>query len=516
MQKATYIVDRNYEIGEIDRRLFGSFAEHLGRTVYNGIYEPDNPEADEQGFRKDVIGAVKEAGISLVRYPGGNFVSAYDWKNGIGPVAQRPKMLDPAWQALETNRIGTDEFADWCRKADVELMEAVNLGTGTPESAAQLVEYCNHAAGSRWSDLRIQNGHPSPYGVKLWCLGNEMDGEWQIGALSPEDYGKKALEAAKYMKQIDPSIELVACGSCCCETPTYPDWNRIVLEHVYNSVDYLSLHRYYSYDALHQLFYKSNDNISDVAAFAVDLQEYIHTVLSAADFVQAKKHSKKKINISFDEWNVISNSNPPANNKDLWLGSVEDGQEIFNVLDAVICSSILCTFLKNADRVKVACQSLLVNCGGMFYTAKGGSLVKNTTYYPFSEMAAFAKGVSLQDRVSCRPLKTEHHGEVPSIQSACAWNPEKGELSVFLANFDTDSVLLDLELNSFGKLEPIEHVVLSDRDITAVNTFEEPDRVVPHRLPLAKPDHGKLSVELPPISWNMLRFSCNSLIDHIK
>lgn len=506
MDKATYVLDKDYVIGEIDRRLFGSFAEHLGRTVYNGLYEPGHPLADEQGFRGDVIQAVKEAGITLVRYPGGNFASGYDWKDGIGPAEKRPRRRELAWSAIETNRMGTDEFADWSRKAGVEFMGTVNLGTGTIQSAADIVDYCNLESGTEWSDLRRRNGHAAPHGIKLWCLGNEMDGPWQIGTLSPEDYAKKALEAAKMMKWVDPSIELVACGSCCCETPTYPDWDRIILERTYDKIEYLSLHRYYTYSRDRQLFYHVDDDRSDVPFAPVDMEDFLRTVISAADLTKAKLKSRKVVNISFDEWNVIPSSPPPAP-REPWKESYPDGEDVFNVFEALVCGGILCSFVHNADRVKIAGQSLLVNVGGMFYTRVGGGLVKNTTFYPFRDVARHARGLALQDRLSCPALATNHHGEVPALKTAASFDEATGSLNVFAVNYSPSPVELSMDLRSFGELEGIEHIVLAGERESDVNSFAEPEKVVPRSVRLDAPEGGRLAVVLPGASWNTLRFA---------
>jgi alpha-N-arabinofuranosidase len=506
VDKAKYVLDKDYVIGEIDRRLFGSFAEHLGRTVYNGLYEPGHPLADEQGFRKDVLQAVKDAGITLVRYPGGNFASGYDWKDGIGPIDRRPKRRELAWTAIETNKMGTDEFADWSCKAGVEFMGTVNLGTGTIQSAGDIVDYCNLESGTEWSDLRRRNGHAEPHNVKLWCLGNEMDGPWQIGALSPEDYAKKALEAAKIMKWTDPSIELVACGSCCCETPTYPDWDRLVLERVYDKIEYLSLHRYYTYVKDRQLFYRVEDDRSDVPFAPVDMEAFLHTVISAADLTKSKLKSSKTINISCDEWNVIS-STPLSPPRVPWKESYEDGEDVFNVVEALVCGGLLCAFVHNADRVKIAGQSLLVNVGGMFYTKVGGGLVKNTTFYPFRDMATYARGVALFDKLSCPSLKTNHHGEAPALKTAASYDETTGSLNVFVVNYSASPIELDMDMRSFGKVEGIEHIVLAGDRETDMNSFAEPDKVAPRSAKLGKTEGGKVSVVLPGASWNTLRFS---------
>ena len=510
MKQAKYVLDKDYRIGEVDRRLFGSFVEHLRRVVYNGIYEPGHSEADEQGFRKDVIELVRQSNISIVRYPGGNFVSGYNWTDGIGPVKGRKSRLDLAWAATETNEFGIDEFADWAKKTGVEFMASVNLGTDTPKEAGDMIEYCNHPSGSYWSDLRRKYGHEQPHNIKLWCLGNEMDGEWQIGKLSPEDYGKKALETAKIMKRVDPSIELVACGSCCTEVPTYPDWDRIVLEYVYDQVEYISLHRYYSYDSDHHLFYPSADNISDVPYFPVDMHDFIHTVLSAADFVKTKKHSNKNIEISFDEWNVVSSSNPIDVRNERWHTALDSGEDKFNLLDALICGGLLCTLVRNSDRVKIANQSLLVNVGGMISTKKGGLVIKNTTFYPFQHVATYGRGIALLDQVTCHELKTDHHGEVPAMQTASVYNGEDGSINVFILNYDNaDNIELTMDFRSFGSVKLVEHVVLDGTDLFAINSFDKPDKVKPRNMKLEGTEGCVTKTILPKMSWNMLRFKCN-------
>jgi alpha-N-arabinofuranosidase len=510
MKNAKYILDKDYAIDPVDRRLFGSFVEHLGRVVYNGLYEPGHPLADEQGFRQDVLAAVRRAHITGVRYPGGNFVSGYHWTDGIGPRSERKRRLNLAWTTIETNEIGIDEFADWSQKAGVDLLATVNLGTGTPQEAGEMVEYCNHPAGTYWSDLRRANGHAQPHAIKLWYLGNEMDGEWQIGRLTAEDYARKALETAKIVKWVDPSVEVVACGSCCTEIPTYPDWDRIVLEHAYEKIDYLSLHRYYSYDPAHHLFYPVIEDKSDIAYFPIDLQAFLHTVISAADLAKTKVHSRKTVNISFDEWNVVSDTNVAFHPVAPWQTSFEGGEERFTLRDALIYGGILCTFLKNADRVKIACQSLLVNVGGMVYTQKGGPLVCNPVYYPFQQVAAYARGVSLSDRISCPKVRTNHHDELPAMQSAAVYDEEDGALNVFIVNFDPeDDCEIAMDLRSFEPLRMVEHVVL-DGDLDASNTYAEPENVQPRLSPVRPVDNGLVKVVIPRSSWNVLRFSLRS------
>ena len=307
MKQANMILDKDYAIARIDPRIYGSFIEHLGRAVYGGIYEPDHPTADAEGFRRDVIDMVRKLGVPVVRYPGGNFVSGFNWEDSIGPRDQRPARLDLAWFTTETNEVGLHEFAHWARKAGSEVMYAVNLGSRGADAARNVVEYANHPSGSYWSDLRIQNGEKEPFGIKLWCLGNEMDGPWQMGHKTAAEYGRAACEAGKMMKWVDPSIELVACGSSSSEMPTFGSWEYEMLDECYDTIDYVSLHRYYG---------NPTNDTPGFLARSMDLDAFIKTVVSICDAVGGKKHSKKKLNLSFDEWNVWYHSN--EQDKEVW------------------------------------------------------------------------------------------------------------------------------------------------------------------------------------------------------
>ncbi len=245
MARAQLTLDPAFRVGAVDRRLFGSFAEHMGRCIYTGLFEPDHPTATAAGFRGDVLDLVRELGATLVRYPGGNFVSNYRWEDGVGPVEDRPRRLDLAWRSLESNAFGVDEFAAWCEAAGVEPMMAVNLGTRGVQEAVDLLEYCNHPEGTALSDLRRANGTKEPHDIRVWCLGNEMDGPWQIGHKTAAEYGRLAAETARAMRRLDPRVELVACGSSNTRMPTFASWEATVLEECYDAVDHVSLHNYY-------------------------------------------------------------------------------------------------------------------------------------------------------------------------------------------------------------------------------------------------------------------------------
>ena len=500
MKKASLILDRNYVVGPVDRRLFGSFIEHLGRAVYGGIYEPDHPTADAEGFRRDVIDMVRKLGVPVVRYPGGNFVSGFNWEDSIGPRDRRPARLDLAWFTTETNEVGLHEFAHWARKAGSEVMYAVNLGSRGADAARNVVEYANHPSGSYWSDLRIQNGEKEPFGIKLWCLGNEMDGPWQMGHKTAAEYGRAACEAGKMMKWVDPSIELVACGSSSSEMPTFGSWEYEMLDECYDTIDYVSLHRYYG---------NPTNDTPGFLARSMDLDAFIKTVVSICDAVGGKKHSKKKLNLSFDEWNVWYHSN--EQDKEVWkqgkwnraLPLLED---IYNFEDALLAGSMLITFLRNADRVKIACLAQLVNVIAPIMTRNGGGCWAQTIFYPFMHASCYGRGTSLRALVNSPVYDCRDYDAVPLIDSTAVMGDD-GSVTVFCVNRDTaEDCELSIDLRAFDKLRFAEHIVLHHDDVKAVNTEEHPDNVAPAAGAPASVDGGRASVVVPALSWNVIRF----------
>jgi len=494
MKKAHCLVNKNYEISDIDERVYGSFIEHMGRAVYTGIYDPNHVEADNQGFRKDVLSAINDLNVPIIRYPGGNFLSGYNWKDGIGPKEDRPVRLDYAWLSIEDNSFGIDEFADWSKKANSAGMIAVNLGTGTPAEAGQLIEYCNIEKGTQWSDLRIKNGHEKPHNFKVWCLGNEMDGPWQTGQLSAEDYGKKARETAKILKWVDPDIQVVACGSSAKEMPTFPEWDLTVLDICYEQVDFLSLHRYYEY----------NGNKSDFLASFYDLDDFIHTIKSAADFVKAKHRSEKVMNLSLDEWNVWYIKNMDVHR---WEHAPAIAEDVYSLIDALVVGGLLCTIVNNSDRVKMACLAQLVNALAPIHTDPNGGVLRRSTYYPFMQVSNYARGKAYKNLMVCEKVLTPKYGEVPVLQSLCTYDEETGFLVFFVLNTDQEeSVELKLDLKEFGNVEVVEHQVLMGNDLFAVNTFEKPENVIPTKVNVSDVNIDELTVILPKLSWHMLRF----------
>lgn len=500
MKQANMILDKDYAIARIDPRIYGSFIEHLGRAVYGGIYEPDHPSADAEGFRRDVIDMVRKLGVPVVRYPGGNFVSGFNWEDSIGPRDQRPARLDLAWFTTETNEVGLHEFAHWARKAGSEVMYAVNLGSRGADAARNVVEYANHPSGSYWSDLRIQNGEKEPFGIKLWCLGNEMDGPWQMGHKTAAEYGRAACEAGKMMKWVDPGIELVACGSSSSEMPTFGSWEYEMLDECYDTIDYVSLHRYYG---------NPTNDTPGFLARSMDLDAFIKTVVSICDAVGGKKHSKKKLNLSFDEWNVWYHSN--EQDKEVWkqgkwnraLPLLED---IYNFEDALLAGSMLITFLRNADRVKIACLAQLVNVIAPIMTRNGGGCWAQTIFYPFMHASCYGRGTSLRALVNSPVYDCRDYDAVPLIDSTAVMGDD-GSVTVFCVNRDTaEDCELSIDLRAFDKLRFAEHIVLHHDDVKAVNTEEHPDNVAPAVGAPASVDGGRASVVVPALSWNVIRF----------
>ncbi len=499
MKTATMILDRDFRIGEIDKRIYGNFIEHLGRAVYGGIYEPGHPTADQYGFRRDVIDMVKRLNVPVVRYPGGNFVSGFNWEDSVGPRDKRPHRLDLAWFTTETNEVGLHEFAAWAKEAQTEVMYAVNLGTRGPDDARNVVEYCNHPSGSYYSDMRIKNGSVDPLNIKLWCLGNEMDGPWQMGMKTAREYGRTANEAAKLMKWVDNSIELVACGSSGRGMPTYGAWEYEVLNECYENVDYLSLHRYYG---------NQEGDTPGFLARSLDMDAFIKEVVSICDAVGAKKRNAKKIHLSFDEWNVWYHSNQQdkeLQKTDRWGRALPLLEDVYNFEDALLVGAMLITLLRNADRVKIACMAQLVNVIAPIMTRTGGGVWAQTIFYPLMQASVYGRGVSLRPVIESPTYACEDFDQVPVVDAAAALQDD-GNLTIFCINRDlTEDVRLQADLRAFGDLRVAEHTVLHHDDVNAVNTEATPDTVVPANADPGAMDSGKLTITLPALSWNMIR-----------
>ena len=496
MLRASISIDPAFVVAPVNRRTFGSFVEHMGRCVYTGIYEPEHPTADEDGLRQDVLDLVRELGVTVVRYPGGNFVSGYRWEDGIGPASERPTRLDPAWRSVETNAFGLDEFVRWARKAGVEPLMAVNLGTRGMREAIDLLEYCNHPGGTALSDLRRSHGAEEPYGIRMWCLGNEMDGPWQLGCKPAAEYGRVAAETASAMRQFDAGLELVACGSSYRHMPTFGAWEAAVLEQAYDSVDHISAHAYY-------------EDTGDTESFlgsSVDMDAQIRDVVATADHVRAKLSKSKRIDISFDEWNVWYVSRLREHVPSEWTLAPRISEEAYTVADAVVVGSMLITLLRHSDRVTAACQAQLVNTISSIRTEPGGPAWRQAIFHPFARAARLAQGQVLQLAQRAPTYETARYGEVPVTDAVATHDERTGDLALFAINRSrTEPVELTVDLRAFPGLRIGEASVLADDDHLAANTLEAPDRVRPRDHPGVSCGDERLRLVLPPVSWNAVR-----------
>lgn len=499
-KQAKMIIDKDFKVAEVDKRIYGSFIEHLGRAVYDGLFQPGHSMSDSNGFRKDVMDLVRELDVPIIRYPGGNFVSSFVWEESVGPVADRPKRLELAWRSLETNEVGVNEFAKWTQNVNSEMMMAVNLGTRGIADACNFLEYCNHPGRTKYSDMRIAHGVKEPHNIKVWCLGNEMDGPWQLGHKTMEEYGRLAEETAKAMKLIDPSIELVSCGSSNREMPTFPEWELKTLEQTYDFVDYVSLHQYYG----------NEDNDSEeFLAKSDDMDEFIRTVISTCDYVKAKKRGKKDINLSFDEWNVWFHSKEQELNitqNDPWRVAPPILEDIYNFEDALLVGLMLITFLKHADRVKMACLAQLVNVIAPIMTdPNGGDAWKQTIFYPFMHASKYGRGVVLRPVLNTPVHPTSKHDKVTDIESIAVQNEEKNELTIFAINRNLkEDIELTTDVRGLEGYRILEHIVLESSDIKLCNAAGK-EVVCPRAVQQSELDRGIMTSVLHKASWNVIR-----------
>lgn len=494
-------VDSRRTLPAFDRNIFGSFLEHLGRAIYQGIYDPNSKFADTNGFRKDVLEEIQKLQVPIIRYPGGNFVSGYHWLDGVGPKQDRPKVLDKAWNTLETNQFGINEFLAWCKIVGTQPLLGLNLGTGTPESAAALVEYCNVEKGTKWSDLRRKHGIADPYQVKHWCLGNEMDGPWQIGHMSAAEYGEKAADAARQMRYVDSSLKLIACGSSGPTMPTYLEWDREVLEQCFDYVDAISLHRYFDNTS------ETGGDSAKFLALNLSMERQIGEVAAVCDYVQGRKRSPKKLWLSFDEWNVWYRARS---------GSAMDGdrkeaphmlEEVYNLEDALLVGGLLNSLLRNSNRVRVGCLAQLVNVIAPIMTNANG-FYRQTIYYPYNWALQHARGAVLDVLVEPGPsYEVPGYGQVPYLDVAGTINPDDGTLSLFVLNRDlSKSHQLELNWEAKAGSRLLTSYVLTGSDLKAVNGFDAPQRVAPQAAEKPLTSGSVTKIELPPRSYSVYQW----------
>ena len=498
----------NYTIGTIDKRIYSSFLEHLGRAVYEGVYEPEHPDADENGFRQDVINLVSDLNMPAVRYPGGNFVSAFNWEDSIGPKDDRPTRLDLAWKSKETNEFGLNEFVLWCKKVKTEAIYAINLGTKGVDSARNVIEYCNHPSGSYWSDLRIKHGFKEPHNIKMWCLGNEMDGEWQVGHKTAHEYGRLAHEAAKAMRLFDKNIELVACGSSSDTMSTFPEWEREVLDLTYDSIDYISMHKYWSNSDK-----RSDDrelgkhSITNYLTNSIGLQKYISDVESTINFIKSKKRSKKDVKISFDEYQPwyhsieFMNEHLNADLKD-WPKAHPILEDQYNLLDCLLVGTVLNTFINNSHVVKIACMAQLVNVIPAISTVKKGISWRQSVYYPLYFASLYGRGETLQLKIDSPKYSSDIADDVDYIDASAVINNEEKKLSFFIVNrSEKESVELNFDLHNLHIHKIIDQQIINHENIYISNTKDNPNAIIPKKTNIVSFQNDELNANIPALSY---------------
>ncbi len=495
LSPAHVYLDTNRVISAISPLVFSGFAEHMGRSIYEGIYDPASPQADERGLRKDVLAALRELNFRALRYPGGNFLSGYHWLDGVGPRDQRPRRRDLAWQSIETNQFGTNEFIEFCRAIHTEPMIGVNMGTGSIGEAANLVEYCNAPAGTQYADLRVSHGYRQPHGVKYWCLGNEMDGPWQIGHLEAAEYGAKAREAAKMMRWHDPTIKLVLCGSSSSGMPTYPEWDRIVLERCWEQVDYHSLHYYAG---------NRDDDTASYLALSVEFETYLDTLAGVLRYVKAKQRSQHDVYLSWDEWNVWYRANKPSDVQGGWTEAPHLIEEVYNLEDALVTAQWMNVFLRRSGVLKIACLAQIVNVIAPILTTRDG-LLKQSIYYPFMLFSKLAAGAALDVAVKAPLYPTTKYGDMPLLDASASYDEAQDAHAIFLVNrSQTESLPVVLRWQDRAPQRIQAVYQLSGSDPKAANSFENPDRVVAVAVDAPAISDRSASLVLPPLSFTAI------------
>lgn len=456
----------DWTIDQVSPLLFGGFLEHMGRAVYQGVYDPASVHSDEAGIRTDVLQALRDLDMTIMRYPGGNFASGYHWQDGVGAKEGRPTVRELAWQSLESNQFGTDEFIALCRKAGWQPMLSANLGTGSAEEARNWVEYCNSPAG-RWADLRIANGHSDPHEVVYWCLGNEMDGPWQLGHVPAEQYGVRAQQAAKMMRDCDRRVRTVACGSSSPDMATFLEWDRTVLEQLGGLADYVSLHRYVG---------NRNDVTEDYLAMGISIDAQIEAVDACTRYVSAKRRSRKRAYLCFDEWNVWYKVRQAEAMDGKGKHAPHLIEEVYNLEDALVVASFLMSFIRHADSVKIANIAQIVNVIAPILT-RDDEMLLQSIYYAFQMVSRRKTGTALRVVQKGPELVSDEHGNHSEIDCAVILDDEKQQMHVFAMNRNIHQPA-DLTVELLGQPLELVSADLLHAGCKTHNTFEEPRLVV--------------------------------------
>ena len=518
-----------FEVGEISERLFSAFMEPIGTIVNGTMFNPKHPTADEQGFRTDFINALKDTKLPAVRMPGGNFVSCWQWKDSIGPMSERKTHLDLAWHQYITNEVGHDEYLQWAEKVNTEPLYTINMGTGTMQDAMDLVEYTNHPGGTYWSDLRKKYGHEDPYNVKMWYLGNEMDGPWQLGSWreDPEGYGCKVLETSKAIKWIDESIETAVCGSSAPFMEGFPVWDQTALDKCYDVVDYVSVHHYHS---------APPGDIKALLGGSLYYEDFINTEAAMIDYVQSKHRSPKKVMISFDEYGAmvrpLAELHPGYGRYNMarnhykfdperkYILHDPDNMKHFqfpggDMLHALSMASIQLALLRHADRVKIGCMT-----GGLNALASSDHdhIWKSASHYAYMQLMQYAKGVSLETKVDSETYDmpgyaiedtSQYTGKegVNFIDSASAWDKDNNRLTVFAINRNEDSDYpLTIDIKGFEGYKPVKAFKMRSNDWDLKNSYENETLIAPVEETNYTFENGEFKLHIEPLSWNVYVF----------
>jgi alpha-L-arabinofuranosidase len=485
--RARIKIDTERVIGDIDPLIYGNFIEHLGRCIDGGVFDEKSRFSDSHGFRRDVLEAAKNLNVTLLRWPGGNFSSNYHWRDGIGPRDQRPPRLEMAWGTVESNRFGTHEFLEYAQMLGTEPYICANLGTGTWTEAQQWVEYCNSSEDTAMTRLRKQNGRAEPWKVKYWGLGNEMDGPWQMGHRSAEDYGKFALEAAKLMKWTDPNVKLIAAGSSNFGPGIdWTAWNRTVLEFLQEHADYLAIHRYVG---------NPENNFGDFMASSMDLDERIKITEGVVEAAVSRQARRRPIYIAWDEWNVWYRAR----------GAQQRGRRIleerYNLEDALVVATFLNAFVNHANIVKIANMAQLVNVIAPIFTSDQGMFLQ-TIYYPLQLFAKNTRGKAIELFVDSPRYKATHFDGVPYLDASAGW--DNGSLVLNVVNRHRDQAIeAELEMQDKQFSGPVAVSEVNGPDIKAENDFNKTTvKTVEHSVTA---DGRKLRYSFPPHSFTMLK-----------
>ncbi len=496
MDRTKIILQRENVIAPVDPRIFGGFLEHIGRAVYEGVYEPQSVQADEHGFRKDVMDSLKRLHFTAMRYPGGNFASGYHWLDGVGPRSQRPVVQELASHSIEPNHFGTDEFVQLARLMDWMPMFTANLGTGSPEEAGNWVEYCNSPAGTRYADLRTQNGSVEPFAVKLWGLGNEMDGPWQIGHVPADQYAIRAQQAAKIMKDTDPSIELVVCGSAEIGMPTYMDWDRTVLEYMADYSEYISLHRYVGH---------TQGDTADYLAITNSIDQQIEVMDALCRYIQARARSKKRYYLCFDEWNVWYRTQNAESVNGHGKSAQHLVEEEYNLEDALVVAGFLNSFIRHADVVKIANLAQIVNVIAPILT-RGDRLLQQSIYYPLLLYTRRHDGLALRLIVQGPGYESPSYGYVHTIDASAVLG--EGVLHLFMTNRSlAEAAAIDLAAYTLPLKSVRSAEIVSGPSAEAQNTLDSPGLITNQPFKSIGLGQGTATIQLPPLSVAAVTFN---------